>query len=320
MAPSCSFVVGTGWADTEASLEVDMKTVLFVAFFFVASGTECFGKVISASQRDRIVISADTLDGLQKGHKLAVLRKSDNTVTYVGQIEFAEPMFPDRSDLPVWICRQVVTVPKVNLQKGDEVIPFEDLAWYVGRVEKVTNDNAVEVSLQTFGRENRLRVYRETPAGIVECCQLKVVTTEKGRSVCKVLPNTVKTAIRPGDRVTRMYRWTVQEVEKDVVTISVGTEDGLSKGSHLEVRRSRLCLMPMNIGRIEVIKADAESCTCKVIPSHPKQAIVDDKDFVRPTPPVIEKGDFVVPDAAPKTTKQREVGTASDRDQPFTAR
>lgn len=94
------------------------------------------------------------------------------------------------------------------------------------------------------------------PAGIVECCQLKVLATGKDRSVCKVLPNSVKTAIRPGDKVTRIHRWRVQNVDKDVVTISVGTEDGLSKGSRLEVRRSRPCLMAMKIGHIEVIKTE----------------------------------------------------------------
>lgn len=257
-----------------------MKAFMLFGLIFAVSRTACLGgppiKITFMPRPDVFEISAGRDDGLQKGQKLAVIRDDDNTVTFLGQIEVLSAESRNFA-----VCRPVTLVPGVVLKEGDQVVPPEILPWLVGRVTKVTSNDAVEVLFHAAGREDRLRVYRETPRGIVECGQLKVTAADKDRCLCKALPKTLKTVIQPGDRVTQIWRWRVQNVDKDVVTLSVGSEDGLSAGNRFLVYRDSPCVVGTRAGRIEVLKAEPESSVCKVLAL--------EHGFV------FEKGDVVVP-------------------------
>ena len=107
------------------------------------------------------------------------------------------------------------------------------------------------------------------------------------------MPGTLKTAIQPGDRVTQMARWAVQSVGNDLVTVPVGSDDDLSKGSRLVVVRRSGCYGNV-VGRIEVIQADADRCVCRIFALKPKLVVENGDTVVRERlPPKHFKGTIV---------------------------
>ena len=226
----------------------------------------------------QIIIEGGSEESFRKGMKLAVFRRGPESVTYVGQIE-------------VWatsannsVCDPLTVVPGISFKEGDKFLPVDELSLLFGRVERTPSNDAIEVLFDHSQKKDRLRVYRETPTGIVECGQLKVLTANKNRAVCKVMPGTLKTAIQPGDRVTQMARWAVQWVDNDLVTIPVGTEDGLAKGNRLVVVRRSGCYGAV-VGRIEVIQADADRCVCRIFALKPELVVENGDIVVRERPP-----------------------------------
>ena len=130
----------------------------------------------------RIVIEGGSADPFRKGMKLAVLRHGPDSVTYVGQIEVLATS--TRSS----ICDPLMVMPGISFKEGDKLLPLEELPLLFGRVEKAPSNDAIEIVFRHSQKRDRLRVYRENPTGIVECGQLKVLTADRDRAVCKVCP------------------------------------------------------------------------------------------------------------------------------------
>jgi hypothetical protein len=59
---------------------------------------------------------------------------------------------------------------------------------------------------------------------------------------------------------------------QDMVTISLGADIGMRPGHQLEVSRTSAA-GPTYVGRIEVIKTDAEKSVCKVLPNYLKSPV-----------------------------------------------
>ncbi len=238
-----------------------MKAILSLALFFSLGGTSCYGitmTVTAVRRPDLVAISGGSDLGIQNGHAMAVIRHGDDSVTYIGKFEVIL-VNSYRS-----ICRALSVVPGVFPQRGDDLIPIERLSSLLGQVTSAPSNGEIEVSFPRMCKGDRLRVYRETPAGIAEVGRVKVVMPGKDRSVCTILPESLQIPIRPGDRVVEIFRWRVQSVDKDTVTVPVGAEDGVSKGRRFWVFRSSGCV-PTYAGKIEVVKVGAESCVCQVL-------------------------------------------------------
>ena len=255
-----------------------MKVILSLALLLVVPSTTCFGfpsEITFIARQDLFEISGGSTDGLQKGLAMAVVRRHDDTYTYLGKLEL---FHAGRNHS---VCRVVSLVPKVLPKEGDMVIPFEWLSQFVGQVTSVKSNDAIEVSLSILYAGDRLRVYRETQTGIAEVGQLNVVTADKDRLACKVRANRLKTPIQPGDKVAKIYCWKVQSVDEATVTVPVGADDGLSKGSRLLVYEPSYCVIGPPVGRIEVVKVESESCVCKVLSRAPEQVIAKGDRIIR---------------------------------------
>jgi hypothetical protein len=259
-----------------------MKLLLSFALLLPACSATSFGFVAmieSAQNPELIEINIGSDDGLKAGEGLTVFREYDICQIYVGQLEVRAVSAEHAA------CRTTSTTPNLSPQRGDHVFAVAGHGKGAGQVATLTvaTDGSIELLDPERHKSERLLIYRATPAGIVETGRVKVIKADKQRPVCKVISRNANAPIRTGDHIATIPRRRVQSVEKDVVTVWLGTEDGVSKGSRFWVFRKSDC-GPIGdyVGQIEAAQIDADSCTCKVA--------------ARGTNLAIQRGDVIIPD------------------------
>ncbi|MBN2476540.1 MAG: hypothetical protein JXB62_18140 [Pirellulales bacterium] len=181
-------------------------------------GVAIQGLVTNVGKEGLVEISIGADDGLRQGHRLVAYRVAGDTVTQLGQIEVVQTR-PDGAT-----CRIDPELAKGPLQKDDRVAtsvapkgaappspPSVDASGTEpppnlvdGSVLSVGQEGELEIS---FGADDGLRarqqldVYRAVDGQGIYIGRIEVVQTSAKKSVCRIVPEFRKDAMRPGDRV-----------------------------------------------------------------------------------------------------------------------